>query len=47
MTKNRNQRALIAQETINILETGFYQNHQQQTINIQQYLQPAIENSIH
>lgn len=47
MNKNRNQRALIAQETINILETGFYQNHQQQTINIQQYLQPAIENSIH
>jgi len=47
MNKNRNQRALIAQETINILETGFYKNHQQETINIQQYLQPAIENSIH
>ncbi|BAY85759.1 hypothetical protein NIES267_52600 [Calothrix parasitica NIES-267] len=47
MSKNRNQRSLIAQETINILETGFYQNHQQQTINIQQYLQAAIENSIH
>jgi len=47
MTKNRQKRALIAQETVDILETGSYQNHQQQTINIQQYLQPAIKNSIH
>lgn len=47
MSKNRNTRALIAQETIEILNQGFYQNQQQQTINIQEYLQAAIENSVH
>jgi uncharacterized protein (TIGR02452 family) len=47
MSKNRNQRANIAQETIEILNQGFYQNQQQETINIQENLQAAIKNSIH
>ncbi|MEO1378079.1 MAG: TIGR02452 family protein [Cyanobacteria bacterium J06635_10] len=47
MSKNREQRAVIAQETVDILKTGFYQNQQQETINIQEYLEAAIENSIH
>jgi uncharacterized protein (TIGR02452 family) len=47
MNKNRNQRAAIAQETVDILNQSFYQNQQQETINIQEYLQAAIANSIH
>ena len=47
MSQNREQRAKIARETVEILEKGFYQNQQQETINIQEYLQAAIENSIH
>ena len=47
MNKNRNQRAKIAQETLDILNQGFYQNHQQETINIQKELQTAINSSIH
>ncbi|MGB6301276.1 MAG: TIGR02452 family protein [Rivularia sp. (in: cyanobacteria)] len=47
MNKNRNTRALIAQETIEILNQGFYQNQQQETINIQEYLQAAIKKSVH
>lgn len=47
MSKNREKRAKIANETINILEKGFYQNQQEETIYIQEYLQAAIENSIH
>ena len=47
MSKNRNQRAAIAQETVDILNKGFYLNQRQETINIQEYLQAAITNSIH
>ncbi len=47
MSKNREQRAVTAKETINILEKGFYQNQQQETIYIQENLQAAIQNSIH
>ncbi len=47
MSKNRNQRAAVAQETVDILKKGFYQNPQQEIINIQEYLQAAIENSVH
>lgn len=47
MNKNRNQRAKIAQETVEILNQGFYQNQQQETIDIQKELQAAIKNSIH
>ena len=47
MSKNREKRAEIANETVDILEKGFYQNQQEETIYIQEYLQAAIENSIH
>ena len=47
MNKNRNQRAKIAQETLDILNQGFYQNQQQEIIYIQKELQNAINNSIH
>ncbi|MCJ8282517.1 MAG: TIGR02452 family protein, partial [Rivularia sp. ALOHA_DT_140] len=47
MNKNRNQRAAIAKETVDILNKGFYQNNQQEAIYIQEELQTAIENSIH
>lgn len=47
MSKSRNQRAKTAQETVEILNQGYYQNHQQETINIKQELQTAIENSVH
>ncbi|MEL7245639.1 MAG: TIGR02452 family protein [Cyanobacteria bacterium J06573_2] len=47
MNKNRNQRAKIAQETVDILNQGFYLNQQQETVDIQKELQTAINNSIH
>ncbi len=47
MSKNRNQRAEIGNETVGILEKGFYQNQQEETIYIQEYLQAAIKKSIH
>ncbi|MBV6621838.1 MAG: TIGR02452 family protein [Rivularia sp. (in: Bacteria)] len=47
MSKNRNKRAAIANETIEILKKAYYQNQQQETIYIQESLQAAIENSIH
>ena len=47
MNKNRNQRAKIAQETLDILNQGFYQNQHQEIIYIQKELQNAINNSIH
>ncbi|WP_414619742.1 TIGR02452 family protein [Calothrix sp. CCY 0018] len=47
MSKNREQRAAIAQETVNILEIGFYQNKQKETINIRESLELAIQGSIH
>ena len=47
MNKNRNQRAVIAKETVDILNQGFYQNQQEETIDIQKELQTAIKNSIH
>ena len=48
MSQNREKRAAIAKETIDILEKGFYLlNRKKETINIQENLQYAIENSIH
>ncbi|AFY53261.1 TIGR02452 family protein [Rivularia sp. PCC 7116] len=47
MSKNRDKRAATAKETIDILERGFYQNQQEETIDIQENLQAAIKNSIH
>ncbi len=47
MTKNREKRAAIARKTIEILERGFYINQQEETVNLQENLQYAIENSIH
>ncbi|MEO1432353.1 MAG: poly(ADP-ribose) glycohydrolase domain-containing protein [Cyanobacteria bacterium J06633_8] len=47
MSKNRKQRAVTAKETIDILERGLYQNQQEETIDIQEKLQAAIQNSIH
>ena len=47
MSKNREKRAAIAQQTIDILKKGFYQNQQHETIDIQENLQTAIKNSIH
>ena len=47
MSKNREKRAEIANETINILKKGFYQNPQEEIIDIRESLQAAIENSIH
>lgn len=47
MSQNREKRAAIAKQTVDILEKGFYINPQKETIDVQENLQYAIENSIH
>ena len=47
MSKNREKRAEIAKETVDILEQGFYQNLQEEAIEIRESLQAAIKGSIY
>ena len=44
---NREQRTIIAQETMNILKQGFYQNQQGEVVNIQDTCLAAKKSSIH
>lgn len=44
---NRNTRARIARETIQILKQGFYLNNKNEKVFIREYLDYAIKNSIH
>ncbi|HCF29354.1 MAG TPA: hypothetical protein DEV81_19625 [Cyanobacteria bacterium UBA11049] len=44
---NREQRIIIAQETMNIVKQGFYQNQQGEVVNIQDTCLAAKKSSIH